>query len=85
MKLRKYDGPGRAVAHEMWALYGPLHPAHDAAHVFSWAGPGRGPRCGVLYCYYYDIYPAHEAAHVFSHWPMRCGVLLLYYYTLLQQ
>ena len=45
VKIRKCDhllkigGPGRAAAHEMWALYGPLHPAHKAAHVFSRAGP----------------------------------------------
>ena len=37
-----FDGPGLA-AHEMWALYGPLRPAHEAAYVFSWAGPGLGP------------------------------------------
>ena len=32
--LSKFDEPGRAAAHEMWALYGPLRPAHEAAHVF---------------------------------------------------
>ena len=34
---------GRAAAHEMWAAYEPLRFAHEAAHVFSWAGLGRGP------------------------------------------
>ena len=33
---------GRAAAHEMWALYGLPRPVHEAAHVFSRAGPGRG-------------------------------------------
>ena len=47
--MQIFDGPGpdRAWAHEMWALYGPpwaqVHPAHEAAHLLSWAGPGRGP------------------------------------------
>ena len=44
---------GRAAAHDMCAVYGPLPPAHEAAHVFSRAGPDRGPRDEVYYCYYY--------------------------------
>ena len=32
--LSKFDGPGRAAAREIWPLYGPLRPAHQAAHVF---------------------------------------------------
>ena len=65
--IQKIDGPGRGAVHDMWALYGPFRPAHEAAHVFSWAGPGRGPWY-VVYCcyYYYDVRPAHEAAQVFS-------------------
>ena len=55
----------------MWVLYGPLRPAHEAAHVFSRAGDV------VYYCYYYyyhyddddddddDDHRAHEAAHAF--------------------
>ena len=65
--LSKFDGPGRAAAHEMWALYGPLRLAHEAAHVFGRVGPDRSlpMRSGVLYCYYYDVHRAHESAHVF--------------------
>ena len=37
--LGNFDGPGRAAAHEMWALYGPLRPAHEAAYMFD--GPAR--------------------------------------------
>jgi len=33
--ISKFDGPGWAAAHEMWALYGPHRPAHEAAHVFD--------------------------------------------------
>ena len=32
--MSKIDGPGRATAREIWALFGPLRPADDAAHVF---------------------------------------------------
>ena len=32
-RLLKIDGPGGAPAHEMWAPYGTLCPAHEAAHV----------------------------------------------------
>ena len=35
--IAKFDGPGRAAAHEMWALYGPLRPAHEVAHRPVWA------------------------------------------------
>ena len=69
--LPKLDRPFRAADHEMWVLYGPLRPAHEAAHVFSRAGDV------VYYCYYYyyydddddddddDDHRAHEAAHAF--------------------
>ena len=30
----KFDGPGRAATHEMWALHGPAHSVHEVAHVF---------------------------------------------------
>ena len=36
--ISKFDRPGRAAAHEMRALHGPLCPAHEAAHVY---GPVR--------------------------------------------
>ena len=39
----KFNGPGRATAYAMWALHGPLCRAHEAAHEFSQASPGRGP------------------------------------------
>ena len=32
--ISKFDGPGRATAHEMWVPYGPLSAAHEATHVF---------------------------------------------------
>ena len=32
--ISKFDGPGRAAAHEMWAPYGPLNTAHEAAYAF---------------------------------------------------
>lgn len=46
-------GGGRVAADEMWALYKPLCPAHEAAHVFEWAGPGRAPRYVVYCCCYF--------------------------------
>ena len=53
----------------MWTLYRPLCRAHEAAHEFSQAGPGRGPRNVVCYCCYNmcddEVYPAHEMAHAF--------------------
>ena len=65
----KFDGPGRAAAHEMWTLYGPLRPAHEAAHVFWRTGPDRCPRDVVydFYCYYCDdVHRADEATHMFD-------------------
>ena len=40
--IQKFDGQGRAAAHEIWAPYGSLGPAHEVAHVVSMADPGRG-------------------------------------------
>ena len=64
------DGPGRAAAHDMWALYGPLCPTHEAAHVFTvFYGPARTAAhemWGITATTtYYDVHCAHEAAHVF--------------------
>ena len=45
-----FYGPVRVAAHWMWwiiipllLLYYDIHPVYEAAHVFSQAGPGRGP------------------------------------------
>ena len=35
-------GPRPMRCRLYFEVYGPLHPAHEAAHVFSRAGPGRG-------------------------------------------
>jgi len=49
VKNWKWDGMGRAAAHEMWSLYGPLRPALEADHVFWQAGPDRCPWDPVYY------------------------------------
>ena len=54
--IHKFDGPGRAAVHEIWALYGPPRPAHMAAHVLSRDSPGRGPWDVVYILLYYTIY-----------------------------
>ena len=48
--IQRFDGQGRAVAHDIWTLYGSLGPAHGAAHVFLSAGPGRGQQGVAYYC-----------------------------------
>ena len=66
LTIWKLDRPGRAAAHDMWASHGQLCPAHEAVHVTSLAGPGRGLWCVVNCCYYGDdIHPAHETTHAF--------------------
>ena len=65
--ISKFDGSGRGAAHEMWAKYQLIRPAHEAIDLFSPAGPIHGPWDTVYYCYHDDdIHFAHEAAHVFT-------------------
>ena len=67
----------------MWAPYGPLHTADEAAYVFPRADPARGPRDVVYYCYYYyGIHPAHEmwCTTVLLYTTTSTAVLLQYYY-----
>ena len=39
--LSKFDGPGRAAAHEMWALYGPLRAERSMWRPMCYDGPTR--------------------------------------------
>ena len=42
-----FDGPARTAVHEIdvmyYCYYNNVHRAHEAAHMFGRAGPGRGP------------------------------------------
>jgi len=40
----------------LYCYYSDVHRAHEAAHVFRRAGPGRGPWDVVYCCYSYDLF-----------------------------
>ena len=49
-----------------------IHPAHEMAHAFLTAGPGRGPSydmCGKYYYDDFDVRSAHARQPTHIYWP----------------